>query len=126
MDKALETTCILHHPVILHWGNNNRRNSSQKEFVMLSELGPQNRESPCMCKQLCMRALLMAEEMPRRILFVPENRTLQSTMRHQRQAIMCQILLQALKIMNLKYNHRELCQTDETMSQSRAVKDNLL
>lgn len=112
--------------MILHWGNNNRRNSNQKELVMLSELVPKNRESPCMCKQLCMRALLVAEEMPRRILFVLENRTLRSTMRHQRQAITCQILLQALKIMNLKYNHQELCQTDETMSQSRAEKDNLL
>ena len=93
---------------------------------MLSELDPKNRESLCMCKQLCMRALLMAEEMPRRIPFVLENRTLQSTMRHQRRGIAYQIPLQALKIMNLKYNHQELCQTDETMSQSRAEKDNSL
>ena len=126
MDKALQTTCILHHPVILHWGNNNRRNSSQKEFVMLSELGLKNREFPYMCKQLYMRALLVAEEMPRRILFVLENRTLQSTMRHQRPAITCQILLQALRIMNLEHSQREPFQTDETMSQSRAEEDNLL
>ena len=93
---------------------------------MLSELGPKNLESLCMCKQLCMRALLVAEEMPRRILFVLENRTLQSTMRHQRPAITCQILLQALRIMNLEHSQREPFQTDETMSQSRAEEDNLL